>query len=133
MSLFQNTTRNIILTSNCVTFNYGVKLMTSLTRKIQDQAVDSLEKCSSPASRAGSVVERVGKMNAGNVSHAVIALQLTTNSPTGKTYTVEAVAVLCNVYNDSRSGTLVTAKQATTLIEDVRNNDWDGDLVPSMC
>ena len=107
--------------------------MNSLTRKIKDQAADSFEKCSSPGSRAGTIVERVGKMDANNVQHEVIALQLTKNSRTGTTYTIEAVEVLCNVYSDSRSGTLVTAKQATALIEDVRNNDWDGDLMPSMC
>jgi len=107
--------------------------MTSLPRKVQDKAVDALEKCSSSRTRAGNVVERVGKMDAAGVSHTAIAAQLTENSPTRKTYTVEAVAVLCNVYIDSRSGTLVTAKQTTALIEDARNNEWDDGMVPEAC
>lgn len=111
--------------------------MATFPRKIQDQAVDTLEKCSSARSRAGNVVERVGKMVSGNVPRKVIALQLTENSRTGTTYDVEAVDVLYNVWKDSRSGTLITAKQTTALIEDARevarNDDWDSEMAPSEC
>lgn len=108
--------------------------MVTHSRKIQDKVADVLEKCSSQRSRAGNVVERVGKMVAGRVPNEVIAMQLTANSPPGEHYTSEEVKTLCKVWRHSYSRTLVTAKQTTALIEDVRDNfDNSSNLSPSVC
>lgn len=105
--------------------------MITFPRKNQHRGIVVLDKCSSQRSRAGNVVERIGKMVANGVSSDVIAMQLTKNSPTDTHYTSEAVEVLYNVWKDC-SGSLVTAKQTTALIEDVRNNSWNSELVPGV-
>ena len=68
--------------------------------------VDSIEKVSSPANRAGHTVERVGKLVEGGVDKEVIALQMTKRSPTKKVYTEAAVDVLSDVYQDSKTTVL---------------------------
>ncbi|MDD3019253.1 MAG: hypothetical protein PHE74_12945 [Comamonas sp.] len=102
------------------------KIVTATTGAITatgDAITDQIEKVSSPASRAGHVVERAGKMDEANVDHDVIALQMTKRSPTKTVYTARDVNVLANVYQDSKTTVLLTAKQSRALIEDEKQNN----------
>lgn len=83
-----------------------------------DFVTDGIEKVSSPASRAGNTVERVGKMLDDGVSSKVIALQMTENSFNSQEYTEEDVAACGKVYKDAKTRVLVTAKQARGLSRD---------------
>lgn len=85
-----------------------------------DMAVDTLEKASTPASRSGATVERVGKLQEDNVDDEVIALQMTKNSATKHTYSKEFVAELGHLYQDCKTNVLLTKKQTTGLARDQR-------------
>ncbi|CAK1897716.1 conserved hypothetical protein [Vibrio crassostreae] len=85
-----------------------------------DSINDGIEKVSSPSVRAGSTVERAGRMLEEGVSPSVIALQMTENSPNKKTYTSSDVVTLGNVYEDSKTKVVLTAKQTRALINDQR-------------
>lgn len=87
-----------------------------------DAVNDTIEKVASPASRAGSTVERAGRMLEEGVSPAVIALQMTENSPNGKAYKSTDVQTLANLYEDSKTKVVLTAKQARALISDKQEN-----------
>lgn len=89
-----------------------------LVSAVADTVNNVMDKTSSPRTRAGSTVERVGKMVDAGVSKQVIALQLTENSRRGKIYTVEKVDAMADLWEESKSAVLVTAKQARVLIED---------------
>ncbi|HHP0489736.1 TPA: hypothetical protein ACRZ2U_000426 [Vibrio harveyi] len=93
-------------------------------------ATDTLEKVSTPASRAGSVIDRVTKMASQGVSVNVIAVQLTENSPNGHVYTPEHVNAFVNLGLDSQTKVIVTATQATALIRD--QNEHGSSKVPSV-
>lgn len=90
-----------------------------------DGAVDLIEKVSSPASRAGSAVERAGRMLEENVDPEVIALQMTKNSPNGKRYTVAKVLAYGDLYEDSKTKAPLTAKQTRAIIKDQRAQRGD--------
>ncbi|WP_413699099.1 hypothetical protein ACLKMH_16345 [Psychromonas sp. KJ10-10] len=92
--------------------------MTTITENIVDSGTDLIEKVSSPASRSGSTVERAGRMLEEGVSPAVIALQMTENSPNNQTYTQEDVQTLGKVHLDSKTKVTLTAKQTRALIKD---------------
>jgi len=92
--------------------------MPTITENIVDTGTDLIEKVSSPASRSGSTVERAGKMLEEGVSPAVIALQMTENSPKNQTYTQDDVKTLGKVYLDSKTRVTLTAKQTRALIKD---------------
>ncbi len=92
--------------------------MPTTFENITDKGTDLIEKVSSPASRSGSTVERAGKMLEEGVSPAVIALQMTENSPNNQAYTQEDVKTLGKVYLDSKTKVTLTAKQTRALIED---------------
>lgn len=93
---------------------------TNFVGSVADGAVDLIEKVSSPASRAGSAVERAGRMLEENVDPEVIALQMTKNSPNGKRYTVAKVLAYGDLYEDSKTKAPLTAKQARAIIKDQR-------------
>ncbi|APP80629.1 hypothetical protein [Xanthomonas hortorum] len=93
---------------------------TNLVGRVADSAADLIEKVSSPASRAGSAVERAGRMLEENVDPEVIALQMTKNSPNGKRYTVAKVLAYGDLYEDSKTKAPLTAKQARAIIKDQR-------------
>jgi hypothetical protein len=95
--------------------------MTDLSKPLKnaaDRATDIFEKVSSPSSRAGAVVDRVGKMLNSGVDEEVIALQMTKNSPNGYPYTTEMVRCLGQLAHDSKSNVVITAKQGRALIDD---------------
>ncbi len=96
--------------------------MTNIVNNVIDTVNDSIEKVASPASRAGSTVERAGRMLEEGVSPAVIALQMTENSPNNQTYSVEDVNTLGKVYKDSKTKVVLTAKQTRALINDQQAN-----------
>lgn len=96
--------------------------MTNIMNTVIDSFNDSIEKVASPASRAGSTVERAGRMLEEGVSPAVIALQMTENSPNSQNYSVDDVNTLGKVYNDSKTKVVLTAKQTRALINDQQQN-----------
>lgn len=93
---------------------------TSIIGAVADGAVDIIEKVSSPASRAGSAVERAGRMLEENVDPEVIALQMTKNSPNGKRYTAAKVLAYGDLYEDSKTKAPLTAQQTRAIIKDQR-------------
>jgi hypothetical protein len=90
----------------------------SFTHKVVDTGHDLIEKVSSPASRAGSVVERAGRMHEEGVDSDVIALQMTKNSPNVQTYTANDVMAYSKLYQDSKTKVIITSKQTRALIKD---------------
>lgn len=88
------------------------------TNGVIDNTSELIEKVSSPASRSGSVVERVGTMCEEGVDLDVIALQMTKNSPNAKTYTIDDVKTCSKIYQDSKTKVVMTSKQARALIKD---------------
>ena len=98
---------------------------TNVTGAFVDGAVDLIEKVSSPASRAGSAVERAGRMLEENVDPEVIALQMTKNSPNGKRYTAAKVLAYGDLYEDSKTKAPITAKQTRAIIKDQRAQRGD--------
>lgn len=102
-----------------------IEVFESLT----DTAADLLEKISTPGSRAGSTVERVGKMLEEDVDLEVIALQMTKNSATATPYTVDDVMAYGHLYQDSKTRAPVTAAQTRALIKDQRDQKQP-DVVP---
>jgi delta 1-pyrroline-5-carboxylate dehydrogenase len=83
----------------------------SIAGALADGAIDLIAKVPSPASRAGSVAERAGRMLEGGVDPDVIALQMTKNSPTGKRYTADKVQAYGGLYEDSKTKAALTVKQ----------------------
>ena len=96
-----------------------------------DSVTDTIEKVSSPGSRAGSTVERAGRMLEEGVSPAVIALQMTENSPSDQTYTVPDVRAYGKVYQDSKTKVVLTSKQTRSIINDQKENTFNVDgMIP---
>lgn len=88
--------------------------MTSKVKKVLDKSIDALEKCSSPATRAGNSVERVSKLDARRVPRKAIAVLITER--TGEEWTEAEVGTLCKAYRQRH--VLITASQATALMND---------------
>lgn len=89
-----------------------------ITSNITDKGSELIEKVSSPSSRSGSTVERAGRMLEESVSPAVIALQMTENSPNKQTYTTADVQTLGKVHQDSKTKVVLSASQTRALIKD---------------
>ena len=105
--------------------------ITNMIETASDYAADFIEKTATPASRAGHTIERAGRMLEEEVSPAVIALQMTENSPTHQTYTVADVQSYGKAYQDSKIKVVLTAKQTRALINDQKENTLDcGDAIP---
>lgn len=106
--------------------------MASGIQMVSDKVVDVFEKCASTASRAGSTVERVGKMDVHGVPRKVIAFVMTERSTNKINWTEEKVGVVCDIYQESKTKVLVTASQATALKDEYSSNaqdDLDDDAV----
>lgn len=99
--------------------------MASSIQNVSDKAVDVFEKCSSTASRAGSTVERVGKLDESGVPHEAIAIVMTDRSTNKIKWTVEKVGIVCDLYQESKTKVLVTASQATALKDEYASNAQD--------
>ncbi|MGT0190707.1 hypothetical protein ACVHYJ_01435 [Burkholderia pyrrocinia] len=94
--------------------------ITKVADAIADAGSDLIEKVATPASRAGSAVERAGRLLEEGVDAEVIALLMTKNSPTGKRYTEAKVLAFGELYEDSKTKAPLTAKQTRVLIKDQR-------------
>ena len=94
-----------------------------MKNNIIDTTRDTIEKVSSPSSRAGSTVERVEKMNVAGVSKSVIALQMTENSPNKKIYSETDIEAYIGLYEDAKTKVVMTAKQSRALIKDSQNKN----------
>lgn len=97
--------------------------MTTNINKISDTTIDLLDKVSTSTSRAGSTIERAGKMYAKGVPKKVIAVQLTENSKIGNEYTETHVDAYIMLYTDAQTKVGITKSQATALIEDQTRKD----------
>lgn len=80
-----------------------------------------IDKIRTPSSRAGNTVERVGKLTKARVCRKAIAAQMTHNSRNGFTYTEEEIQTINKVYQDSKSGVLITTSQAKALKRDAES------------
>lgn len=105
--------------------------MPSKAEQALNFVVDTLEKCSTPGTRAGNLVERVGKMDASGVPRKVIALLMTDRSTCNINWTEEKVGVLSDAYRESQTRALITASQATALMDEcARHDDRHTDALP---
>ncbi len=93
--------------------------------KIVDAVEDSLDKVSSPTSRAGSTIERVGKVCEKGVHPEVIALQMTKNSSNSYEYTEDDISAYKKIYQDTKTKVVITKAQASGLIENQKAEDQD--------
>ncbi|MEM6050513.1 hypothetical protein AAH450_08005 [Erwinia sp. P7711] len=98
----------------------------NLMGKVLDAAADAgshaLDKASSPTSRSGMVIERVGKMAAAGVADDVIAAQLSSGSATKHKYTVSEVGGMKALFADCHTKVPVSKPVAKALIEDATSN-----------
>ncbi len=92
----------------------------NLTSAAIDGAMDLLDKCSTPGSRAGHAVERVAKLTRGGVSPAVTAMQMSLTDPAGQTFDVRDVEAYRKLYRSTESGTPLTARQTSALLRDAK-------------
>ncbi len=81
------------------------------------------DKVSSPASRAGYTVERVGRMLEAGVSPRTIATQMSDNSTNKINYTEQDILAFGNLYQDAKTKVGITSEQARALIADKQEND----------
>jgi len=98
--------------------------MNRVVEKVVDKFDDVIDKVSTPSSRAGSTVERVGKMLENGVSLKVIALQMTETSANEK-YTLSDVKTLGKLYQDVKTKVPITSKQTKALIADTKEKEID--------
>lgn len=91
---------------------------------LADKVSDVLDKVQSPTSRSGNTVERVAKMIKSGVDKEVIAMQMTKNSATKTTYTVQDVETMQKIYADCNTRVLITKKQANGLIRDQEHSNY---------
>ncbi|GKX39951.1 hypothetical protein F9U39_11990 [Pectobacterium versatile] len=93
---------------------------------------EALDKVSSPASRAGNTIERVGKMAKSGVSSEAITAQLKHGSATNYNYTVTQVEGMVALYDDCHKKVPVTKAAAGALIDDAKANGCpDGNELPA--
>lgn len=102
--------------------------MTTHIKKISDTTIDLLDKVSTSTSRAGTTIERAGKMYAKGVPKKVIAVQLTENSKSGNEYTETHVDAFIMLYTDAQTKVGITKSQATALIEDQTRDNLPSEL-----
>lgn len=99
--------------------------MASPIQNLSDKAVDVFDKCSSPSSRAGSTVERVGKLDESRVPREAIAIIMTDRSTNKTKWTVEKVGVVSDLYQECKTKVLITSIQATALMDIYKPNEQD--------
>jgi len=95
--------------------------MSKIVEKAVDTINDVIDKVSTPSSRAGSTVERVGKMLEEGVDKDVIALQMSKTSA-NKKYTTSDVETLGKLYEDVKTKVPITSKQTKALINDTKKS-----------
>ena len=95
--------------------------MSKTIEKVVDTINDVIDKVSTPSSRAGSTVERVGKMLEEGVDKEVVALQMSKTSA-NKQYTASDVETLGKLYQDVKTKVPITSAQTKALIDDTRKS-----------
>ncbi|MBD9585567.1 hypothetical protein IB254_00725 [Pseudomonas sp. PDM03] len=90
----------------------------TFTDSVIDTTNDLIEKVSTPGSRAGSTIERAGRMLEEGVDADVIALQMTKNSASSQKYTKSDVLAYGRVYQDCKTKVVLTSAQTRALIQD---------------
>lgn len=94
-----------------------------------DSAKDAIEKFTGPTQRAGASVQRAYALVEAGVDPAVAALQMSKNSATGVKYTPDVVLGFHALYKDCQTKVVVTAAQASALIDDQATGvPFDGKL-----
>jgi len=86
-----------------------------------DAVTDQLEKFSGPTDRAGHAIERAYKLDEAETPHDAIASILTASSKRlGKNnvYTAQEIPTMVKLWEDSLSGTPISAKTARAIIQD---------------
>ena len=96
--------------------------MDQTLKKAADVVEVVLDKVQTPTSRAGHTVHRVAMMLKNDVDPDVIALQMSKNSATGRTYTATEVKMLGKLCNDCKTKSPIKALQAKALIRDQKEN-----------
>ena len=96
--------------------------MDQTLKKAADVVEVVLDKVQTPTSRAGHTVHRVAMMLGNDVDPDVIALQMSKNSATGRTYTATEVKMLGELYNDCKTKSPIKASQTKVLIRDQKEN-----------
>ena len=96
--------------------------MDQTLKKAADVVEVVLDKVQTPTSRAGHTVHRVAMMLENDVDPDVIALQMSKNSATGRTYTATEVKMLGELYNDCKTNSPIKASQTKVLIRDQKEN-----------
>ena len=99
--------------------------MVQTLKKAADVIEDVLDKVQTPTSRAGHTVHRVAMMLENDVDPDVIALQMSKNSATGRTYTATEVKMLGKLYNDCKTKSPIKALQAKALIRDQKEDSQE--------
>ncbi|HMT93636.1 hypothetical protein [uncultured Thiothrix sp.] len=79
--------------------------------------MDILDKAITHSGRAGSSIERVGKMLMADVCPEAIAAQMRHNSPNGYKYTKKDIETIERIFADTKTAVLITKKQAKGLIQ----------------
>ncbi len=107
--------------------------MSSITKEIKAKTVDVIQKTSNATSRSGHATQRVAYLCEMDVDREVTALQMTKTSPNGFKYTESDVESYEKLYQDSKSGTVLSAQQTLALATDQKkvneesNNDLEDD------
>ena len=92
-----------------------------MKKKLQDaknSGIDTLDKVSTPTSRAGSTIGRVSSLVRKKVDKEVVALQLSKNSNNGYIYTPEQITGFDMLFSDAKTKVGITKKQTEALIDD---------------
>lgn len=103
--------------------------MNQTLKKTVDVIEGALDKVQTPTSRAGHTVHRVAMMLENDVDPDVIALQMSKNSATGRTYTATEVKMLGQLYNDCKTKSPIKASQTKALMRDQKENSQEIPLV----
>lgn len=99
--------------------------MDQTLKKAAEVVEGVLDKVQTPTSRAGHTVHRVAMMLENDVDPDVIALQMSKNSATGRTYTATEVKMLGELYNDCKTKSPIKASQTKALIRDQKENSQE--------
>lgn len=93
--------------------------MDNIANSIEDGVAtltDALDKVRTPKSRAADTIERVGKLREGDISPAVIALQMKENTEIN--FSEADIRSYEKLYEASKSQVAITKKQTVALMQD---------------
>lgn len=85
---------------------------------ICDKAVDMIDKVNTPRGRAGSTIERIGKLVESGMPPAAIAIMMTANSKNGYNYTTDHVEAARMIWDDCVSRPLIKSSEAKAALKE---------------